>query len=145
MSTTDEIVKDIRARLRVEGIHVAIQPSVTTTSCYLTFDYGVLKRARVGDHPGKPKYNYRFEIGEHVETFKVIEKTFRDHTYDTYRIPADRIDELIEIVCGMRDDMIERYGEDGYRVILDRNRKTAEGSNHKARYRNGSWRSRRAA
>jgi hypothetical protein len=143
--TTEEIVHAIRAQLREVGIHVGIQSAVNTTSKYLAFDYGVLKRARVGDHPSKPRFNYRFEIGNHINGLMVIEKTFRDHTYDTYRIPANEIDVLVEILCEMRDDLHYRYGESGYQAILDRNRKRVEGSDRKSRYRNGQWRSRRAA
>ena len=146
MHTTESLVNEIKSRLRAEGINVKVQHAIKTTSSYLAFDYGVLKRCRVGDHPGKPKLNYRYEIGPHIGSSKSIEKNFHDHTYLIHKIAAGDVERLVSEVLAMREEMIERYGEDGYIAILDRNRKTAARTPRKQRYLNSkNRRLRRAA
>lgn len=140
MHTTESLVNEIKSRLRAEGVDVKVQHAITTTSSYLAFDYGVLKRCRVGDHPGKPKLNYRFEIGSHIEHSVSIEKNFHDHIYLVYRFKADDVERLVDEVMAMRESMIDSYGEDGYLAILDRNRKTAARTPRKQRYLNSKSR-----
>lgn len=138
MPTTEEIVNEIKSRLRAEGVNVKVQQAVTTTSAYLVFDFGVLKRVRV--HPGKAKYNYRFEIGDHIETTGAVERHFHDHTYNAYRYRGEDVARLVGDVLDMRADMIDRYGETGYQAIVDRNSKQQAAPQKKDRYVNGRWR-----
>ena len=111
--STKELTKAITKALEDVGIDVKVQHAVTTTSVYLSFDGGLLKQARVGDHKGR-QYNYTYEIGSHVKPPFEIEKTFNGQPYTRYRYRPEDIELLTQRVRSLRAALVEKYGKDWY-------------------------------
>lgn len=121
-SGTKALTGEISRRLEVRGVAVTVKHAVTTTSVYLDFDYGVLKKARVGDHKGRA-YNFTYEIGAHVQPPYEIEMTYSGQTYTRHRYTPDRIGDLIQEVLIMRSNMWAKYGKDNYAKIVEQAKK----------------------
>lgn len=60
-ASTDEVVNRLLRELADLGIYVHNE-AVTTSSRYLKFEDDRIGSIRVGDHPGKKKYGYRWNI-----------------------------------------------------------------------------------
>lgn len=125
-----QIVQHITKRLRDKGVTVDVQPAVTTNSFYLTFDGGVLKKARVGDHKGKG-YNYTYEIGKHVQPPYEVEMTFAGTHYTRYRYTDEQVADLITEVLIMRSNLRAKYGKESYEAFrakaAEKNSKSPKG------------------
>ncbi len=111
-----QLVRKIVADLTAKGVDVAIQPAVTTSSFYLTFDGGVLKRARVGDHKGRD-YNYTFEIGKHIPFYQEVTKAYQGHEYTCYRFQDTEVADFIVQVLILRTNLRAKYGKEAYEVM----------------------------
>lgn len=108
-----QLVNHIAASLRAKGVVVEIQPAISTNSFYLTFDYGVLKKARVGDHRGKG-YHYTFEIGAHVKPPYEVQATYEGSTYTRYRFTDAQVEDFIVQVLITRSNLRAKYGKENY-------------------------------
>lgn len=119
MTTTAKLVAEITRQLNERGIAVTLQPSITTSSKYLSFDYGVLKKARVGDHKGRG-YHYTYEIGDHVKPPREVQMTYGGRPYTRFRYHSSDLDEMLEQVVIMRSNMRSKYGKESYERIVAR-------------------------
>lgn len=124
MTTTAKLVSEITRQLNEKGVVVTVQPSITTSSKYLSFDYGVLKKARVGDHKGRG-YHFTYEIGDHVQPPYETHLTYAGRPFTRYRYPSDKLDEMLEQVLIMRSNMRSKYGKEGYERIVARQKALA--------------------
>jgi hypothetical protein len=118
------ILNEIIRRLETRGVHVSVQPAITTSSYYLTFDFGVLKKARVGDHTGKG-YNYSYEIGGHFSEYKTIPQQFKGRTFSRRVYPSTHVGQLVKDVLTLKASMVSKYGESGYNKVLEKKRAEA--------------------
>lgn len=114
-----QIVNHITKRLRDKGVSVEVHPAVTTNSFYLTFDGGVLKKARVGDHKGKG-YHYTYEIGKHVHPPYEVQMTFAGRSYTRHRYTDEQVEDLITEVLIMRSNLRAKYGKENYEAYRDK-------------------------
>lgn len=114
---TDQLTKYIVKQLRAKGVRVDIQPSITTSSVYLSFDHGVLKKARVGDHRGKG-YHYTYEIGQHVKPPYEVEDEYMGIKYTRYRFTDEQADDLVMQVLLMRSNLRAKYGKERYAAFV---------------------------
>lgn len=107
---TMKIARQIIRRLVPLGVHVLRQNSITTSSVYLKFDFGVLHSCRIGDHKGKEKYSYRYNIGPGIS------ERFTDTTgpYPRCYYSVNDIEELIFDVLAERSQKLARYGNSKY-------------------------------
>lgn len=119
---TKALTTEISRRLEARGVKVTVKHAVSTTSVYLDFDYGVLKKARVGDHKGKA-YNFTYEIGAHVQPPFQIEMSYAGRSYTRHRYTPDHIGDLIQEVLIMRSNMWAKYGKDNYANIVEQAKK----------------------
>jgi hypothetical protein len=115
--STEVILKKIKRALEPHGIDVAVQKAITTTSVYVKLDNGALKSIRIGDHSGKRKYHYGYEIGTHVKNYHEFFGEWDGKVYVRIRFPADQIDALVEAVRLERTNKILKYGEAKYAQV----------------------------
>lgn len=113
------VLAELKRRLEARGVVVTVQPAITTTSIYITFDYGVLKKARIGDHKGKA-YAYTYEIGQHIREYQEVQASYLSKPYTRYKFPAANVGDLVQEILIARSNMWSKYGKDGYQRILDR-------------------------
>lgn len=118
------ILNEIVRRLGTRGVEVTVQPAITTSSYYLTFDYGVLKKARIGDHRGKG-YNYSYEIGEHFLAVRSIPEEYKGRTFYRRVYPSTHVGQLVKDVLTAKGEMVSKYGENGYEKIVSRKKAEA--------------------
>lgn len=109
----DDIVNKIREELSGRGIDVAVQYALSTSSAYLSFDGGLLRQARVGDHRGKG-YEFLFEIGDHIPKYEEVPGTYRGKPYVRRLYPADAVLDLVRDVATYRAQLRAKYGPEWY-------------------------------
>lgn len=114
-----QLVQHITKQLTDKGVDVAVQPAVTTNSFYLTFDGGVLKKARVGDHRGKG-YHYTYEIGKHVKPPFEVKMTYEGREYTRYRFTDVQVEDLITQVLILRSNLRAKYGKENYEKFREK-------------------------
>jgi hypothetical protein len=119
-----QIVAEITRRLGIRGIDVWVQPAVTTSSFYLTFDWGVLKKARVGDHRGKG-YAYTYEIGKHYRNYEEVDRKWEGKTFTRRLYPSTDVGRLVNDVIMLRAQIIQKYGTDNYEAIVTKAKEKA--------------------
>lgn len=113
------IVEELKRVLGDLGIHVKVQPSVTTSSYYLTLDHGVLKKIRVGDHSGKPKYHYTYEIGDHIPKYTEITRaSVYGKEFTQYKYPTIKLGDLIRDILIARTNVRAKYGRENYQNFV---------------------------
>ena len=117
MPTNRQILNAIKKALVAKGVKVDIQPSITTSSIYLTFDNGVLKKARIGDHKGKG-YHYTYEIGKHVKPPYEVQHQYMGSTFTTYRFTDEQVDDLVMQVLILRSNIRSKWGEERYKAFV---------------------------
>lgn len=92
----------IMKRLYDEGFSVLYYYSMSTSSVYIKLDYGVAHSITVRDHPGKKKYDYKFNVIDGL-----------DESYSSdgrhYFKPSD-FEQLIESIKQNRDMLKDKYG-----------------------------------
>lgn len=93
------------------GIIVHRYDAMRTNSVYLKFDYGVAHSLRISDHRGIEKYHYRFNLIK--GTPKIITVRYRNKNYSIY-YPFKEIYKCLEDILKNRENVIEKYGEEGY-------------------------------
>lgn len=112
--STKAVADEIKKRLTEAGVFVEVYNSYSTNSVYLCFDRGVLKSARVGDHKGKKKYHYTYEIGSHVGKYAEVKGVYMDRQFTRYRYPEAAVEDLITEVLIMRSNLRAKYGKENY-------------------------------
>jgi hypothetical protein len=115
---TRALVNEIRQALEARGVRVHVHPAVTTSSCYITLDNGVLKKIRVGDHKGRG-YQYTYEIGPHVKPPFVVENEYQGHSYTRYRYTEGQVSALVHQVLSMRSNLRGKYGREAYQRYVE--------------------------
>lgn len=118
--TTKQAVTYLTRELLNRKVLVDIHQSKTTSSFYLLFDNGVLKAARVGDHPGKSKYRYTYEVGKHIKHYSEINSTFGGAAYTQYRYQTDDLDAMVTQILVLRSTLKLKYGEASYQQFTKR-------------------------
>lgn len=109
------LANKIMNRLHDEGFHVLYYNSISTSSIYIKLDYGVAHSITVRDHPGKKKYDYRFNV------IKGLNKSYEES--GRYYFPPKDIDLLIETVTQNRDAVVDKYGVDSYKRFMAKDKK----------------------
>lgn len=112
--TNKQVVAEIKKRLTEAGVFVEVYNSISTNSVYMCFDKGVLKTARVGDHKGKPKYHYTYEIGSHIKEYSELKGEFLGNTFTRFKFPLDDIEGLVTEVLIRRSNLRAKYGRENY-------------------------------
>jgi hypothetical protein len=115
--STQTIYKKVKRALEDHGIQVEVDKAVTTTSIYLRLDNGMLKSLRIGDHAGKKKYRYGYEIGTHIKNYQEFFGEYDGKVYIRLKYPADNIEDLIEAIRLERTNKILKYGKFTYDKI----------------------------
>ncbi len=113
----------IAGRLLREGFAVQRYDACTTNSIYLKLDFGVCNSIRISDHPGKKHLKYRYNIGPFVTGYR--EETDR---YPRLYYQAGKARNLVRRILRDREDRMARYGPDGYRHLMQKNRQDNAGS-----------------
>lgn len=117
MTQTKTLVREITRRLETRGVVVTVQNSITTSSVYLAFDYGVLKQARVGDHKGRG-YHYTYEIGDHVQPPFSVSMEYSGRPYTRLRFKSENVGDMIQAVLIARSNMWSKYGKENYANLV---------------------------
>lgn len=118
-----KLADSIAGRLLAVGFVVQRYDAYSTNSVYLKLDYGVCNSIRISDHPGKKYLKYRYNIGPFVKEFREeMDKYLRLY----YR--ADKSARMIKRIVWAREVKKSRYGDDGYKRLMRKNRNERAGS-----------------
>lgn len=107
-------MRSIKKTLESAGITVKVQPSITTSSFYLILDNKALGSLRIGDHPGKSKYHYKYEIGSHIRNKHEFYGTFNGKTFVRLKFPAAEVDELVKTIRLEKWNKVMKFGKVNY-------------------------------
>lgn len=119
---------NIVSQLTTAGIEVSVYKAYSTSSFYLLLDRGVLKTLRVGDHKGKKKYHYTYEIGSHIREYREVPKTYKDREYALFKYPEADVDSLVTDIRIRKSNLKAKYG-DYYTVLLETTKTNFPGGN----------------
>lgn len=111
--------------LKEEGFVIQRYYSITTSSVYIKLDYGVCNSIRIGDHPGKRLYQYRYNLMKH--TVKDVHNLKSPQGWDRWYYGFDRVNNLISRIVRDRDDKLKKFGTIRYQAFMERNRKINDG------------------
>lgn len=117
--TGKDIVNTIIPAFLENGFIVHQYNAYSTSSIYLKLDYGLACGIRIADHPGKKKYNYRFNVIKDYKGDKVIIKD----GLVCYFYNFDEIDTLINSVLKEKEEKIKKYGLSNYKTYMERQAK----------------------
>ncbi len=117
------LADSIAKRLIEEGFTVQRYNAYTTNSIYLKLDYGVCNSIRISDHPGKKHLKYRYNIGTFVTGYREEKDRYPRLYYQ-----AGKTRNLVRRILRDREDKLARYGPDGYRRLMQKNRQDNAGS-----------------
>lgn len=106
-----------------EGFIIQRYDSYTSNSIYLKLDYGVCNSIRISDHPGKKYLKYRYNIGPFIDGYRKEKDKF-----DRFYYRADKYENMVKKIIKDREFKKSRYGEDGYRKFMQKNRNEKAGS-----------------
>ena len=106
-----------------EGFAVQRYDAQSTDSIYLKLDYCVCNSIRISDHPGKKHLKYRYNIG----TFVTGYREEKDRYPRLYYQP-EKARNLVRRILRDREGKLARYGPDGYRRLMQKNRQDNAGS-----------------
>lgn len=111
---TDIIAKKLTLQL-LKNDFIVHRKNAKTTSVYLKMDYGVSCGIRIGDHPGRQQYYYRFNVMKNYRGNKVV---YRDN-HICYFYNYHQLNQVIEDVKQERLKKVTRYGLDGYKKLME--------------------------
>lgn len=114
---TETLLKQVKRALEEHGISVTVQKAITTTSIYVKLDNGALKSLRIGDHSGKRKYHYGYEIGSHIRNYHEYFGQVGDKTFIRLQFPVDQIEALTTAVRLERTNKILKWGKPQYEKL----------------------------
>lgn len=114
----DQLLGLIKKQLRVSGIQYSVYKAVTTNSKYLRLDKGLLGSLRIGDHPGKARYHYTYEIGNHIREPREVTHGYMGGEFTQYKFPSAYLDELITQIKVERANKISRYSKEQYDALV---------------------------
>jgi len=87
-----DVVSELLKKLREKGIGCYIWHRATTGSIYVRFDDNRIGSVRIGDHEGKGRYKYKFNIrGDITESHSIVDNNIARHFY-----PYDAVDSCVE-------------------------------------------------
>lgn len=120
--TSIDIVNILIPKLLDMDFIVHRYDAYSTSSIYLKLDYGIACGIRIADHPGKKKYNYRFNIIKDFNGDKVIVKDglisrFYDFT---------ELEKVLKDVQEEKKKKLYRYGINNYNLYMKREQKENE-------------------
>ena len=96
-------------RLNKEGLDAYIWCHATTGSAYIRFKDSRMCSIRVGDHDGREKYKYKYNVRSDVKEFH----KHKDEMTWRYYFPMNAIDKLIEELK-LRKEIISTWTEHKY-------------------------------
>ena len=116
MQEVNEAAEYLIERLKELGFHVLRLDAVTTSSIYLKVDYGLCHSIRVGDHKGKKKYKYRYnvDISRKARGYSKNEGLIR-HFFTGNK---KDLDQLIRLVQENKQRIVQKYGERNYNKYM---------------------------
>lgn len=129
MTKTEKAAAWLIEQFAMHGIVVQRYDAITTNSVYLKLDYGVLGSLRIGDHRGKKKYTYKYNLEQGVQRHIV-----QDRGIDRVYCPFRDIDMLVDKILYDRKRLVMRYGEESYVYFMEKNQ-------HDNADRKGFWQS----
>lgn len=112
--TNKQLLTKLKAALRKHSIEVSVQPAVTTDSLYLRLDRGVLGSLRIGNHHGRPKYHYTYEIGRHIPSYLEIKREYLGGEFSQHKFPEDRLPQLVQQILIERANLRSKYSTEKY-------------------------------
>ena len=115
-----EVANDLTSRLIRNGLIVHQYKAYSTNSIYLKLDYGLACGIRIADHPGRKKYNYRFNVIKDYKGNKVIKKD----GLICYFYSFDELDGLLDAIQKEKQEKIEKYGLQNYQIYMNKQAKT---------------------
>ena len=121
MEDFKELASRLAQRFVDEGFIVHRYDAYSSKSVYLKLDYGACCSIRISDHPGYKHLKYRYNIGSNIEQIKHDESG----EYPRHYYPTSKSEKMIGRILHDRDYRIKKYGEDGYRKIVSRNKMKA--------------------
>lgn len=80
--------------LKYYGIHAHVFHKATTGSVYVRFDNANIGSVRIGDHDGREKYRYRFNLRQDLTECK----TENDNGIERYYFPAADIKSAVQAI-----------------------------------------------
>jgi len=81
-------------KLKAQGIEAHIYNVAQTGSIYIRFARKEFCSLRIGDHDGREKYKYKFNLRSDIENFyEEIDKNIRRYYY-----PFSDVDELVQSI-----------------------------------------------
>lgn len=116
------IANELIDALHDRGFVIQRYDAYSTNSIYLKLDYGVSNSIRIGDHQGKKKLNYRYNIGPGISRFYR-----KDDQYPRFYFPDDQVMKLVDLIEEERIQRIRKYGTKRYFQYMEKNRE--EGKN----------------
>jgi len=112
-----EVVNYLVEKLLEMGFIVHRYDAYSTSSIYLKLDYGLSCGIRIADHPGKKKYNYRFNIIKDYVGDKVIIKD----GLICYFYNFNELDSVLEKVQQEKQEKINKFGLMNYQIYMKGN------------------------
>lgn len=109
MSHIDKIIRT----LKTNGITIQ-RYDADSQSVYLKLDYGVLHSIRIGDHEGRAKLNYRYNLRTDIQESRYDKATKR------FFFPATDVAGLLRQILSDHNDRRTRYGDE-YEAYMQSN------------------------
>lgn len=115
LKATARVAADLIMLLQREGFTIQRYDSKTTSSIYLKLDYGVCNSIRIGDHKGKKKYKYRYnvDIGR-----KQINRHMTPEGMERRYYPETALWDLYLDVVEDRQKIKDKHGEAYYQLLM---------------------------
>lgn len=126
--STTEAANYLISELKKHNFSILRYNSFSTNSIYLKLDYGMANSIRISDHRGYKWLSYRYNV--FPPQFKLPRVYFDKKKYPRYNFSAtpDCLDELIKIAVQDREEKIAKYGEDGYKYFMQKDKEKGEES-----------------
>lgn len=103
-------------RLKKEGIGCYIWHKATTGSAYIRFDDNRMGSIRLGDHPGRSKLRYRYNIRSDIKMKKHNKWENKDGIWRLY-IHASKLDDIIPHLLKSKEK-IKEFGPSKYEYTI---------------------------
>lgn len=110
----NDVANILIAKLLEKKFIVHRYNSYTTNSIYLKLDFGLSCGIRIADHPGKQKYNYRFNVLKDYNGNKVILKDGLICRFYNF----NELDAVLKAVELEKREKISKYGIKKYQMYM---------------------------
>ena len=114
----EKIADFLIEKLKKLGFVVHKHNAISTNSIYLKLDYGVARGIRIGDHPGKQKYHYRYNV---MKDYKGDKVTYFGNLV-SYFYTFEELPELLQKVKEEKQEILSNIGERNYKLSMEANK-----------------------